>query len=110
MQLPPNCTTKLIAQFNPPAVICDQARTAECREAGSEEQLLKKIRQAYNGKVVVGHDLDIYRFESGRFESGAIRILGWQFAETAGRAETLHGSLLCAAFAMRVAGSSFRCD
>jgi ribonuclease BN (tRNA processing enzyme) len=39
---------------------CDQARTAECREAGSEDQLLKEIRQAYNGKVVVGHDLDIY--------------------------------------------------
>jgi len=58
MQLPANCTTKLIDQFNPPG--CDQARTAECREAGSEEQLLKEIRQAYNGKVVVGHDLDIY--------------------------------------------------
>jgi ribonuclease BN (tRNA processing enzyme) len=39
---------------------CDQARTAECREAGSEEQLLKEIRQTYNGNVVVGHDLDIY--------------------------------------------------
>jgi len=39
---------------------CDQARTVECREAGSEEQLLQEIRQAYNGKVVVGHDLDIY--------------------------------------------------
>jgi len=42
MQLPANCTTKLIDQFNPPG--CDQARTAECREAGSEEQLLKEIR------------------------------------------------------------------
>jgi ribonuclease BN (tRNA processing enzyme) len=39
---------------------CDQARTAECREAGSEDQLLREIRQAYNGKVVVGHDLDTY--------------------------------------------------
>jgi len=39
---------------------CDQARTAECREAGSESQLLREIRQAYNGKVVVGRDLDIY--------------------------------------------------
>lgn len=39
---------------------CDQARTEECREAGSEEQLLKEIRQAYKGKVVAGHDLDIY--------------------------------------------------
>jgi ribonuclease BN (tRNA processing enzyme) len=39
---------------------CEQARTKGCREAGSEEQLLKEIRQAYNGKVVAGHDLDIY--------------------------------------------------
>jgi ribonuclease BN (tRNA processing enzyme) len=39
---------------------CDQARTVECREAGSEEQLVKEIRQTYNGKVVVGHDLDTY--------------------------------------------------
>jgi ribonuclease BN (tRNA processing enzyme) len=38
---------------------CDQART-ECREAGSEEQLLKEIRQFYKGKVVAGHDLEIY--------------------------------------------------
>jgi ribonuclease BN (tRNA processing enzyme) len=39
---------------------CDQARTAKCREGGSEEQLLKEIRQTYNGNVVVGRDLDIY--------------------------------------------------
>jgi ribonuclease BN (tRNA processing enzyme) len=39
---------------------CDQARTADCRVAGSEEQLLKEIREAYDGKAVVGHDLDIY--------------------------------------------------
>jgi ribonuclease BN (tRNA processing enzyme) len=39
---------------------CDQARTEECREAGSEEHLLKEIRQIYNGKVVAGHDLEIY--------------------------------------------------
>lgn len=39
---------------------CDQARTEECREAGSEEQLLKEIRQTYRGKVVAGHDLEIY--------------------------------------------------
>lgn len=39
---------------------CDQVRTEECREAGSEEQLLKEIRQAYQGKFVAGHDLDIY--------------------------------------------------
>ena len=39
---------------------CDQARTEECRQAGSEEQLLKEVRQAYSGKVVAGHDLEIY--------------------------------------------------
>lgn len=39
---------------------CDQARTEECRQAGSEEQLLKEMRDAYKGKVVAGHDLDIY--------------------------------------------------
>lgn len=39
---------------------CDQARTEECRQAGSEEQLLKEMRQAYTGNVVAGHDLDIY--------------------------------------------------
>jgi ribonuclease BN (tRNA processing enzyme) len=39
---------------------CDQARTEECRQAGSEEQLLKEMREAYKGKVVAGHDLDVY--------------------------------------------------
>ena len=39
---------------------CDQARTEDCREAGNEEQLLKEIRKIYKGKVVAGHDLDIY--------------------------------------------------
>ena len=32
--------------------------TQECREAGSEEQLLKEVRQAYGGKLVAGHDLE----------------------------------------------------
>jgi ribonuclease BN (tRNA processing enzyme) len=39
---------------------CDQARTNECREAGSEQQLLKEMHQYYKGNVVAGHDLDIY--------------------------------------------------
>lgn len=38
----------------------DQARRKETRQAGSEEQLLKEMREAYKGKVVAGHDLDIY--------------------------------------------------
>ena len=39
---------------------CDQVGTEECRKAGSEEQLMKEIRQAYTGKVVTGHDLEVY--------------------------------------------------
>jgi ribonuclease BN (tRNA processing enzyme) len=39
---------------------CDQAQTNECRQAGSEEQVLKEIRQGFTGNVVAGHDLDIY--------------------------------------------------
>ena len=39
---------------------CDQAGTEQCREAGSENQLLKEVRQAYSGKVVAGQDLDVY--------------------------------------------------
>jgi ribonuclease BN (tRNA processing enzyme) len=35
---------------------CDQA----CRDAGSEKQMLKEIRELYKGKVTAGHDLDIY--------------------------------------------------
>jgi hypothetical protein len=37
----------------------DQARTDECRQAGSEGQLLKQVRQAYKGNVVAGHNLEI---------------------------------------------------
>jgi ribonuclease BN (tRNA processing enzyme) len=39
---------------------CDQAGTEECRKTGSEEYLLKEMRQAYAGKVVAAHDLDVY--------------------------------------------------
>ncbi len=39
---------------------CDQAGTEECREAGSEGQLLKEVTAAYTGKVVAGHDLEVY--------------------------------------------------
>ena len=39
---------------------CDQARTQECRDAGSEEQLLKEVRDLYKGQVIAGHDLDVY--------------------------------------------------
>jgi ribonuclease BN (tRNA processing enzyme) len=38
---------------------CEQTHIQECRQAGSEEQLLKEM-QGYTGKVVAGHDLDIY--------------------------------------------------
>ena len=39
---------------------CDQALTDDCREAGSENQVLREIRQGFTGKVVAGHDLDVY--------------------------------------------------
>jgi ribonuclease BN (tRNA processing enzyme) len=39
---------------------CDQSRTQECRAAGSEEQLLKEVRELYKGEVIAGHDLDVY--------------------------------------------------
>jgi ribonuclease BN (tRNA processing enzyme) len=39
---------------------CDQAGTEECRRTGSEEEMLKEVRLAYPGKVVAGHDLDVY--------------------------------------------------
>jgi ribonuclease BN (tRNA processing enzyme) len=39
---------------------CDQMRTSSCREAGDEQHLLKEVRQAYSGKVVAAHDLDLY--------------------------------------------------
>jgi ribonuclease BN (tRNA processing enzyme) len=39
---------------------CDQARTQDCRDAGSEGQMLQEIRELYRGKVVAGHDLDVF--------------------------------------------------
>jgi ribonuclease BN (tRNA processing enzyme) len=39
---------------------CDQAGTEECRKTGSEEYLLKEVREAYPGKVVAAHDLNVY--------------------------------------------------
>jgi ribonuclease BN (tRNA processing enzyme) len=51
---------KLLILYHRGNAGCDQARTEECREAGSEEQLLKEIRQGYKGKVVAGHDFDVY--------------------------------------------------
>jgi ribonuclease BN (tRNA processing enzyme) len=51
---------KLLVLFHRANPGCDQARTQECREAGSEEQALKEIRELYRGKVVAGHDLDVF--------------------------------------------------
>jgi len=39
---------------------CNQARIDECSQAGGEEQMLKEVRLGYSGKVVAGHDLEIY--------------------------------------------------
>jgi ribonuclease BN (tRNA processing enzyme) len=51
---------RLLILFHRGNAGCDQVGTAECRQAGSEEQLLKEVREAYPGKVVAGHDLDVY--------------------------------------------------
>jgi ribonuclease BN (tRNA processing enzyme) len=51
---------KLLILFHRGNAGCDQAGTQSCREAGSEEQLLNEVRQSYAGKVVAGHDLEIY--------------------------------------------------
>ena len=32
---------------------CDQARAQESRDAGSEEQMLKEIRELYKGRVTI---------------------------------------------------------
>lgn len=51
---------KLLVLYHRANPGCDQARTQECREAGSEEQALKEIRELYRSKVVAGHDLDVF--------------------------------------------------
>jgi ribonuclease BN (tRNA processing enzyme) len=51
---------KLLVLYHRANPGCDQARTQDCREAGSEEQALKEIRELYGGRVVAGHDLDIF--------------------------------------------------
>lgn len=51
---------KLLVLYHRANPGCDQARTQECREAGSEEQALKEIRELYKGEVVAGHDLDVF--------------------------------------------------
>lgn len=39
---------------------CDQSQAAGCREAGSEEEMLKEMKQYYSGKMVAAHDLDVF--------------------------------------------------
>lgn len=39
---------------------CDQSHAAGCLEAGSEEQMLKEIKEHYSGKVIAAHDLDVF--------------------------------------------------
>jgi ribonuclease BN (tRNA processing enzyme) len=39
---------------------CDQVGTAQCRAAGSEEQMLRELQGRYSGRVVAAHDLDVY--------------------------------------------------
>ena len=58
MQLPTNCTTKLIVQFSF-ARLRSSTRTMAGREAGSDGQLLTEICQTDNSKVVVGTSLNL---------------------------------------------------
>ena len=51
---------KLLILFHRANPGCDQLGTEACREAGSEARLLAEVRQVYPGRVVAGHDLDIY--------------------------------------------------
>lgn len=39
---------------------CDQSHAAGCLESGSEEQMLKEMKQYYSGNMVAAHDLDVY--------------------------------------------------
>jgi ribonuclease BN (tRNA processing enzyme) len=39
---------------------CDQSHAAGCIESGSEEQMLKEMKEYYSGNVVAAHDLDVY--------------------------------------------------
>ena len=39
---------------------CDQSHAAGCLESGSEEQMLKEMKQYYLGNVAAAHDLDVY--------------------------------------------------
>ena len=39
---------------------CDQSHAAGCLGSGSEEQMLKEMKQYYSGKMVAAHDLDVY--------------------------------------------------
>ena len=51
---------KLLILFHRGNAGCDQLGTEACRQAGSEARLLAEVRQAYAGRVVAGHDLDVY--------------------------------------------------
>ena len=51
---------KLLILFHRGNAGCDQAGTAECRDAGSEQTMLQEVRAAYPGKVLAAHDLEFY--------------------------------------------------
>jgi ribonuclease BN (tRNA processing enzyme) len=50
----------LLVIYHPSNAGCDQSGVHNCMEAESEEQTLKELKQFYEGKVVMGHDLDIF--------------------------------------------------
>jgi ribonuclease BN (tRNA processing enzyme) len=51
---------KLLILFHRANAGCDQLGTDACRKAGSEARLLSEVRNSYTGRVVAGHDLDVF--------------------------------------------------
>lgn len=50
----------LLVIYHPSNAGCDESGANKCKQAESEEQTLKELKQLYAGKVVIGHDLDVF--------------------------------------------------
>jgi ribonuclease BN (tRNA processing enzyme) len=51
---------KLLVLYHRANPGCDQVGTEECRNAGSEAQMMSELQARYKGRVVAAHDLDVY--------------------------------------------------
>ena len=51
---------KLLILYHRGNAGCDQIGTQECRDAGSEQQMMNELRAKYTGRVVAARDLDVY--------------------------------------------------